>query len=304
MTIPAEGPSPARIIAPLLRIPHSQRVFRLPPSALKRSYGMTGEIVDQLVGLGLPHLATPEGPLFDEDDIASVSLYLRLPSARRGVMTYWVRALRRLGTAGAPPVHRVDVAAGCPDPGHEGACRYTLALGDGPPRAQDARRDATGPLASLAVRAAGRPRELPAAVREVLRVFQDIDYYLLPGTAAAEPGLMQRTGIGDCILMARALVDEALGRGMDARVASGLIVAVPFSSAHTWAEFQVAGEWLPVDPLLPKALSAWGVPGAADWPPTLSPVGLFHRLGGQPRQLVTHGGEPCGFSLRTREEAA
>ncbi|MFJ9517199.1 transglutaminase domain-containing protein [Kitasatospora sp. NPDC101801] len=305
MTTPAEGPSPARIIAPLLRIPDSHRVFRLPLAALEKGYGMTPPIVDELIAAGLRYRPTADGPLFDEDDVASVSLYLRLPSARRGVMTFWLRALRRFASADAPPAHRVEVTVGCPDPGHPGPCRYTVDLGgERPGDTFEAAPGAPAVLTALTTRAVGRPRELPPVLRELADSFADVDYYLLPGGSAAEPGLMQRTGIGDCILMAHAIVAEARTRGIEARLAGGLIVAVPFSSTHTWAECRVDGEWLPVDPLLPKALAAWGVPGAEQWPTTLAPVGLFHRLGGAPLRPVTHLGTDCGSSLRTREAEA
>ncbi|MFI8420374.1 transglutaminase-like domain-containing protein [Streptomyces sp. NPDC085479] len=303
MTTPAEPPSPARVLAPLLLVPASRRHFRLPLSALEKAYGMTAPLVDELTALGLPRRETPDGPLFDENDIASLSLHLRLPSARRAVMAFWIRALRRLTSDGAPPAHRVDVTVGCPDPGHEGPCRYEADLGEGGAGGVFE----TGPepqriLASLTLTASGRPRELPPLLRELCEEFREVDYYLLPGDAGADPDLLGRTGIADCILMAQALVDAARARGVEARLAGGLLVAVPFSSTHTWAECRVDGTWLPVDPLLPKALAAWGVPGAELWPPTLAPVGLFHRLGGAPLRPVTHGGTPCGASLRTREE--
>ncbi|TXS22305.1 hypothetical protein EAO70_06370 [Streptomyces sp. adm13(2018)] len=48
---------------------------------------MSTPLVDELTGLGLPRRETPDGPLFDENDIASLSLHLRLPSDRRAVMS-------------------------------------------------------------------------------------------------------------------------------------------------------------------------------------------------------------------------
>ncbi|MFD8009821.1 transglutaminase domain-containing protein [Streptomyces sp. NPDC059762] len=301
---PSEFPTPARVLAPLLRIPASRRHFRLPLPALEKEYGMGAPLVVELTALGLPRRETPDGPLFDENDVASVSLHLRLPSARRAVMAFWLRTLRRLTAPGDPPVHRVDVTVGCPDPGHDGVCRYEADLGDG--GAGGVFETGPGPqrvLVSLTLGGAERPRELPSVLRKLCEEFRDVDYYLLPGDAAAEPDLLRRTGMADCVLISRALVDAARARGIEARLSGGLLVAVPFSSTHTWAECRVDGVWLPVDPLLPKALASWGVPGAELWSPTLSPVGLFHRLGGAPLRPVTHGGTPCGASLRTREEA-
>ena len=302
MTTPAEALSPTQIIPPLLRVPNSHRVFSMPVDMLEKNYGITAGMARSLIRAGIPFHAAADGPLLDEDDVASASLYLRLPSARRSMMTFWLRALRRLHTARTLPVHRIELTATCPDPGHDGPCSYRVALDDGPRSTYRADRPDAVPLGTVTTRPHGRPRELPTEICDLLRDFHHVEYYRLPRATTADLGFLRRTGIGDCTLMARTLVDEGLRRGLNARLASGLIVAVPFSSTHTWAEFEVDGEWLPADPLLPRALSAWGVPGAEDWPVTTAPVGLFHRLAGTPRELVTHAGSPCGVSLRTREE--
>ncbi|MFJ6610141.1 transglutaminase domain-containing protein [Streptomyces sp. NPDC091289] len=302
MTIPDEGLPPERIIASLLRIPNSHRVFSLPIEALEKTHGITIEIARELIDAGIPFHAAADGPLLDENDVASASLYLRLPSARRSMMTFWLRALHRLRTAHAPSAHRVEVTAACPDPGHDGPCAYGVALDDGPRSVCRADRPESVRLGTLRTPPGGRPRELPTVVRDLLRDFHHVDYYRLPRETTRDSGFLRRTGMADCTLMARALVDEGLRHGLNARFAAGLIIAVPFSTAHTWAEFEVDGAWLPADPLLPRALSAWGVPKAGDWPVTLAPNGLFHRLAGAPRDMVTHAGRACGVSLRTREE--
>ncbi|NUW38702.1 transglutaminase domain-containing protein [Nonomuraea rhodomycinica] len=127
----------------------------------------------------------------------------------------------------------------------------------------------------------------------------DVAFYLLPAVLRDDVGFLRTNRMGECSLMARELVRIARQSGLEARTSYGLIVSVPFSTTHTWAELRIDGVWMPVDLLLPRALHAWKITTDQVWPERLSPRGLFHRLTATAEPLVAHGDALCRVSFST-----
>ncbi|NUW34546.1 transglutaminase domain-containing protein [Nonomuraea sp. SMC257] len=253
-------------------------------------------MLSELVDAGLPHAGTADDALFDDNDLGNMSLYLGLKSSRRMAMLCWIRALRRIRQGGAR--YTVSLRVSCTYPGHVGLCVYQVHPAFGGIRtATGTRADTT--VAELTTPDLPCPVDLPRQVVQIANRFSDVSFHLLPRPLKDDLSLLHREKIGECSMTAKALISVLLEAGFPARLAFGLILATPFSSTHTWAEIQVDDQWLPVDPLLPRALQSWGIVRPADWPVTMSPRGLFYRLTGEQTDFARHAGYACRQSLPT-----
>lgn len=286
------------LVAPLLRIPDEFRRFDTTREAAARDHGIDAATLDALADHGLPGVGCGAQALFDSLDVSSISLYLRARSARRDVMRFWLRSLRRI--AAGPTGYRVEIRAECPMPRHFGACSYTVPQALGAERETVTRERRGALLGELVCRADQRPEPLPAPAAELASQYSDIDFYYLPTFLALNADFVERERVGDCTATAHAILDAATERGLQARLSFGFILSVPFSSPHTWTEISFHGRWFPIDPLLPKALRAWGIARDAQWPTDLSPLGLYHRISSEPIRLAWHGNAPCHAWLPAR----
>jgi hypothetical protein len=276
----------------LRQVPDAARRFSVSLDRARDELRIRPELCREFVAAGLPHVGTGDDVLFDPNDLESLSLHLRLPSPRMMMMRCWGRTMRRV--ARGPVTYRVEAHVRCPAPGHPGPCRYQVRTAHG-----TVERTATGPSMVAVLRPKLRPRAaavLPGPVAELLREFEDLTYVRMPKDAAADPALLFGGRIAQCDLAARATVQAARRRGLRARPSFGFIVAAPFSSPHNWAELWIEDQWVPVDPLLARALRSWGVEATdtGGWP-----VALFHRIAAR-GPLVRHGELRCPPSLPTK----
>lgn len=281
----------------LRKIPDPHRRFGTTRAVADSEYGFKPHDQDLLLSLGFPHIGSGSDVMFDLTDLASTSLYLGLRSARQDAMRFWTRSLRRARRGES--AYRIGVRASCPYPRHAGKCSYLVHAAVNPScvTMTDERQGAA--IGVFRVAAGEYPEILPTEVVALVQEFADVEFYFLPTFLALTADFVLEHRIGDCVATARAIVDAATGRGFTARLSYGFISAVPFSSAHTWAEVRVGGRWLPVDPLLPKALRDWGITRADEWPVDLAPLGLYHRIGDEPVHLVSHAGVPAHTWLPT-----
>lgn len=286
----------ARIVAPLARIPATYRRYNVTVADAGPIHGVDAQLCQRLIELGLPHVGEGPDALFDENDLGSVALHLRLRSVRRFTMGFWLESLERLRQG--PTRYRVTVRASCPTPWHGGLCHFEVLAGENEYRAirTDRRRVQ---VAETTVDVVERPYTVPHRLHGLIEDFSDLDFYLLPFPLADDEEFLMKERIGTCPLVARTLAKEARRCGFEARTAYGLIVSAPYSQAHCWAEIAVDGRWVAVDPLMPRALRSFGLSDETRWPATLSPAGLYHRLDAS-GPLVTHLGAECPMSLATQ----
>lgn len=284
-----------RIVALLLRVPHEYRQYHLGPAEIRRLHGLDADVLRCLTELGLPHVGDGADALFAESDVASVAMHLGLPTVRRLVMRPWLKSLHRLQRQ--PTVYSVDIRVDCPAPRHGGHCTYRMIGADGTRRDVDTaqRRDR---LATVRVEAAEPPYPVPAPLLGLLGDFADVDFYVLPYPLRHSERFLIEERAGSCELFVRVLVQEARRRGFVARPAYGIVAAVPFSQVHCWTEILVDGCWVKVDPQMPQAMWSLGLCTEDDWPQTLSPAGMYHRLAAD-GPLVSHTGLDCRVSLPT-----
>ncbi|KIF78152.1 hypothetical protein QR77_38860 [Streptomyces sp. 150FB] len=294
----AGAPGPAQLgdlVRRLRQVPDRQRRFADTETAARRLHRIRPELLAALTAAGLPYTGEGTERLFDGYDLGNSALHLGLVSVQSRSMRSWAKALQSSGAPGRS--YRVEVVSCCPVPGHTGPCPYGVLLPDGRRLIEGPPADAR--LAELTVSPVVRWPELPEAVRELLREVEGIGFYLLPEAVRWDPEFMWRTRMADCGGAAAWLVAEGTRRGLAARFSFGLLVAKPYSTPHCWAEFLVDGVWVPVDPLLVRALNQWGGLDAQVFPPDSGPGALFHRLTGRFTKVVSHGGIWAQVSLPT-----
>ncbi|GAA0911477.1 transglutaminase domain-containing protein [Streptomyces thermoalcalitolerans] len=292
-------PEPERVeelVRRLRQVPDRQRRFSVTPAQARRVHGIRPELLAALTAAGVPHVGAGDERLYDAYDLGNAALHLGRLSVQRRSMRAWAKAWRT--ALDQAPGHRVQVISSCPAPGHPGPCRYGVLLGG-------RRRQVVGPaaearLGDLQVAPALRdwPR-FPPALKELLQEVADIGFFLLPEAVRWDLEFMWRTRMSDCGGAAAWLVHEGGRRGLESRFSFGLLVAPPYSTPHCWAEFRVDGVWMPVDPLLVRALNQWGGLDPDAFPPDETPGALFHRLTDRFTKVVSHGGIWAQVSLPT-----
>ncbi|GII84209.1 hypothetical protein Ssi03_21990 [Sphaerisporangium siamense] len=287
----------AELVDLVRRVPDEVRRFSLPAEAARTLHRVDTALLDRLVALGLPHVECGAVRLFDDHDMSNIALHLGLMSVRRRAMRAWSSALR-LGGEGSP-ARRVHFVPGCPAPGHPGPCRYQVLAPGGTRRECVAGPDPTAPVMSLDLRVRADWPEPPPAALELMAEVRPVRFFLLPEAIRWDLGFLRRTGLADCGGVAKYLVAEGRRRGIPVRFSFGLLVSKPYSTPHCWAEFEVDGTWVPVDPLMVAAMCAWAGLPAAEWPASRSPGALFCRLTDRFTRVAVHDGLWAALSLPT-----
>ncbi|MFC5719500.1 transglutaminase domain-containing protein [Streptomyces gamaensis] len=294
---PAPSGDVGELVARLRGVPDEHRRFAVDARTAMRLHRIGPPLLEELGSAGLPCAGRGTQRLHDGYDLANAALHLGLTSVQRRAIRSWAAALRA-GAPGQEPEYRVEFTASCPVPGHAGPCRYGVLLPGGRTPVLAPGPGET-PLATVTVRPRTRWPELPDAVVELLGTLDPVGFFMLPEALRWDPEFLWRTRMADCGGAAAWLVAEGTRRGLAVRFGFGLLVAKPYSTPHCWAEFLVDGVWVPVDPLLVRAMAAWGGLDAAAHGPRRSPGALFHRLTGHFTKVVSHGGVWAPTSLPT-----
>lgn len=277
-------------------IPDSLRNFDVTAEWADSFLGLNAVLIEQTIDDGLPFAWSDAGCQFDRADLLSLSLALRLNSARRSAMRFWVRGWQSL--ASHDVLRTVQYTKDCPDLGHPGPCDWKVLDPEGvqPPVGGGDPRLRHSVTATIARRFPDAPGELAGILAEYL----DVDFYVIPEPLRRSGTFVRRSRIGECEAVTRAIVSDALERGIRARFSFGLICSIPFSTDHCWPEFELAGRWVPYDPFMLNMMKKWYIPGAKEIAHNASPGTMYLRLADDRRPLVTHRGKPCEPSLPTR----
>jgi len=283
------------IVRKIRQVPDDVRRFAITATAARSRHRVSAKLLDVLVTAGLPYAGSGEHRLYDDYDVSNAALHLGLMSVQRMALRSWANALRH--NDGQEVIRaRAGFAPKCAAPGHAGDCRFEVLQPGGNRAVRTGSGNGTDLLDPLDAVIAGSWPQLPAPVRELIGEIADLDFFLMPEVIRWDPEFMLRTRIADCGGVARWLVDEGNRRGLPARFGFGLLVTVPYSTPHCWAEFLVEGRWTPVDPLLLGALRRLGL---LDWPPHRSTGAVLFRMADRFTKLVSHNGVWAELSLRT-----
>ena len=278
-----------RWIAALGAVPPAARVYDVTPRRAQLEFGITSDIANLLSDRGLP-LSSFEGEArFAWSDLHYIALRLGTARLYLRTMRSWAHHVADAAQRGsqmiglryrtyASPGATVDVLL------PEGR-RVKAVIG--PDRI----------AARLNVHMVNCERAFPASVQRVLHQAAEFDFYILPPTLAGDVDFARRTGLAACWTASRFVVSECQQRGIEARMAHGLLVAPPLGTPHQWAEILLDGIWAPADPLLLSILGRFAGLDASRWPCTHSPNAVLLRLATSKTPIVAGPDGPVETSF-------
>jgi hypothetical protein len=292
-----------KIIQRIRIVPDQYREFTEGEKEVARIHKIPEDLLPEMLDLGLPCRASGSGYRFDNTDLENVALSLHFRCPRYIAMQWWARSLNEI-VADEPLEFSLRITAKCPRVGHPGPCIFYAS--------SDIRRAVTAN--SLAVSKTGvvtghvrlpmKTVTLGDTYTELFDRLAGLTLHIFPESMPVESWNAYETGLADCRIAARILVQGAAEFGLRARPASGFFMASPFPMRHVWVEFEIAGSWVTADPFLLQSLERWGIVDGKEWPVHRSPPGLLWRLLSSDdidTPLVFHTGEECPSSCVIRK---
>lgn len=278
-----------RWIAALGAIPSAARVYDVTPRRAELEFGITPAIANLLADRGLPRSSFAGEPRFAWSDLHYVAL--RLGSARLYLRTMrsWAHSVANAAQCGSQMIGLRYRAYASP-----GATVDVLL-----PEARRVKA-VVGPdkiVARLNVHMANCESGFPPSVQRVLRQAAAFDFYMLPPALAGDLDFARRTGLAGCLTASRFVVGGCQQRGIEARMAYGLLLAPPLGTPHEWAEIRLGDIWAPADPLLLSILGRFAGLDASRWPCTHSPNAVLLRLASCKTPIVDGVGGPVETSF-------
>jgi hypothetical protein len=277
-------------------VPDEVRRFSVTAADARSMHRIDADLLDTLVAEGLPYAGPAGSRLFDDYDLGNVALHLGLMSVRRMAIRSWTHALQR--NSGRERSHAlVSFVPRCPVPGHPGPCRFEMLEPGGWRRTCEGPGNGTDPAEQRDISLSGTWPVIEPRARELIADVADVDFFMLPEVIRWDQDFLLRARIADCGGVADWLVREGLRRGLAVRFSFGLMVTSPYSTPHCWAEFRTDGVWVPVDPVLLKAMSSLD---PLQWPGYRSTGAIMSRLSDRFTKVASHGGFWSALSLPTR----
>jgi transglutaminase superfamily protein len=278
-----------RWIEAVRAIPPAARVFDVTPRRAELEFGITSSIGKLLADRGLPRSSVEGEARFSWGDLHYIAL--RLGSARIYLRTMrsWAHSVAAAALSGSRMIwlrYRTYASPGA---------IVDVLLPEG-------RRveGVIGPdqiAATLNLRMASWAGAFPPSVQHVLRQAAALDFYILPPTLVGDVDFARRTGIADCATASRIVASECQQRGIEARMAYGLVLAPPLGTLHEWAEIRMGDIWAPADPLLLTVLGRFAGLDRSRWSCTHSPNAVLLRLADCETPIVTAADGPVETSF-------
>jgi hypothetical protein len=150
--------------------------------------------------------------------------------------------------------------------------------------------------ATFNVRMASSDTTFPSSVQRLLHQAAALDFYYSE-TLSGDLDFSRRTGLADCVTASMIVVSECQQRGIEARMAGGLIVAPPLGTVHQWAEIRVGDIWVSADPLLLSVLGRFAGLDPSRWSCTHSPNAILLRLADGETSVVDAADGPVETSF-------
>lgn len=267
-------------------VPGHARGFDVPWGTAERDYGLPAEALRAMRARGLSR----DGG-FDHFDLLNVSLDLGVRSLWTFGPADWAKGLR--APAGTVVRAEVEYVPECAhEPGEDQECDFRVRLPTG------WTRWAGGPAVARFELPTSWPGP-PPRVAELLEEFGRVRFVRLPMTVGLDLDFIERTGIADCTGGSLLLVREGRRRGLPVRLAQGVILSLPFSVLHYWAEIEYDGVWVPHDPLIVGAMLRWGLLDPAEWSVLRSTGAVLARISGRMGPVGLDAGRPAGVSFAT-----
>jgi hypothetical protein len=253
------------VVERILLVPGKYRNFNISVQMAGELYCVSGDLLDQLLDLGLPHVGSGKDRRFNAADLENVgnALGLHFPG--------W-RALRLLAitfggmrSPGAEISYQVRASSKCPDPQHDGPCAVAPSPSLLSSGAQVLDCDSSGVTAQVNLPAFSQP--LGTAIEPLVEIAKALTFHLIPNELMADVGFAAETGLADCRLSTAVLFANRGLIDLPVRTARGMIMSVPFMMRHTWPEIYVDARWKSIDPFFLNMLARWLIIDARICPP-------------------------------------
>jgi len=261
-------------------------------------FGLGEPELEPLRDAGLSGRSADGEPTYAPYDLHYIGLRRGLARDALTGITFWRTSLERLTGAGRTRIH-ITYVPKVPDA--TGPVSGQVVLPGDPGHAVELRHLA--PAAEFTADQSATWPALPGEVAAVLDEVARIDFCLLPDRLLGDTALAREIGLTDCWTGAKLVVEECRRISHRARIAHGLMLALPFSSSHTWAEVEVDGVWTPVDPLIVDLMRRHAGLDPAAWPHHRSPGAMLTPLVWDPPEpipLVSREGRGVPATFVTR----
>nr|AKC92661.1 putative MitI transglutaminase [Amycolatopsis sp. SANK 60206] len=279
-------------------VPERYRKFVVTRDRLSRRFGVSDDLVEALLDLGMPHRGNGDDLRLDPIDLENVSMSLKLLSPETVVLNRWSRTLTP-DMQNERGFYDLRVTWTCPMRGHAGPCEYTtdqyvlelMAPGS-------FELPATGSL-STSVEPLHEVHYFGPEFDPVVEEARKIEFHRLPDELSADLGYVHSTGLADCQSGNMHLMRIAEDQGMSVRPATGFFVGAPFAAVHGWFEVRAGERWVPADPFYLSTLGRWGIIEPDEWPLNRSPRNIFVRLRPQwaADYVIQHNGKAARVNI-------
>jgi hypothetical protein len=278
-------------IARLRLIPDDCREFSVDLKRAKLEFGVDDLLAQRLITLGIPYANAHGSPRFAAADLHYIGLRLGCATTYLEVMRLWAAAL----TVSAM-CDWVEVEIRCVPYATPGTRVQIL----GPRGTATAVIGPDRTAANFGISIPGQWPTLDPALGDLLSDIASLDFCWIPEPVGADIDFARRTRLADCASASKLLVEECHARGIEARTAYGLLLALPYSTPHNWAEIRTGDDWIPADPLLLALLVEYADLDATAWPPSRCPGGVLLRLADRATPIVLAGEQPLGATFLTK----
>jgi hypothetical protein len=287
-----------KIIQRIRIVPDQYRAFTEGAEEAARIHKIPEDLLPEMLDLGLPCRASESGYRFDRTDLENVALALHFRCPRYIAMQWWARSFDTI-VADEQIEFSLRINAKCPLTGHPGPCDFSASSYLEGAVAPNSLAVSPDGVVTARVCLSTKAVVFSGAHSELFDRLAGLTLHIFPESMPVESWRAYETGLADCRIAARLLVQGATEFGLAARPASGFFMASPFPMRHVWVEFEIAGSWVTADPFLLQSLDRWAIVDGKHWPVYRSPPGLLWRLQsadsiGTP--LVLHAGREAPSS--------
>lgn len=278
-----------KLMRTLERIPDEAREFRIPLPEVPRNFGFSSELIQKMVALGFPVAYLDDVAHFERTDLINLSLRVRTGTHYQAISRFWPRALRML--EGKDEVrYSLNYVATCPTPDHP-LCTFSLVTPYEILQETVLPGGHSGKVFGAEIRLPGKWPELAQAALDIIDCIDVFELTWLPYALGADTEFMRATGLANCVGAAKILVAEGNKRNLEVRTSYGLLTSPPYAGMHYWAEIKVDDLWVPIDPIMIKAMLGWHLLDPSRWNTYRSLGGILCRLASTYMPVVMHDGD-------------
>jgi hypothetical protein len=287
-----------KVIQRIRIVPDQYRAFTEGAEEAARIHKIPEDLLPEMLDLGLPCRTSESGYRFDRTDLENVALSLHFRCPRYIAMQWWARSFDTI-VADEQIEFSLRINAKCPLTGHPGLCDFSASSYLEGAVAPDSLTVSPDGVVTASIRLSTKAVVFSGAHAELFDRLAGLTLHIFPESMPVQSWRAYETGLADCRIAARLLVQGATEFGLAARPASGFFMASPFPMRHVWVEFETAGSWVTADPFLLQSLDRWAIVDGKHWPVYRSPPGLLWKLQsadsiGTP--LVLHAGREAPSS--------